>query len=661
MLEPQAPYEALKRSRDLLLLLILAVVALLFSSQHTTTAFSKQTTFYALVWFALIPELILCWRHGWAGVRLWRIPLLCLGGFLVWAAISTYWITPIPRSFRELSRWLALMSLVIVGIGAGRSSWFRRQVLFYATIVPLLISLYACIQSFGYDFFVWPDFQSGKILKRVTGTLGNPDFLAGYLVGTIPLTVAYGILGSKRWQRILSGLSAALQLATLVLSLSRGVWIGVFLAILAALTTLPNRNRILKQIWQFISPPKRRAIALIALVIGLTLLWPAISGLMSRVARGIGPSLAGRWHIYVSSLHLIEESPITGVGLGAFPVRFPEVRSAALSHYLPFGQWYVEHAHSEPLEVFVDLGIIGFLLWLGALCFWSRTLLSRLKPCGRYKAVLAGACWISVIGILGHNLVTVTLRHTASAVLFWALIGVSIGVLSDTEENTTHKTTYSWVAVILIFILIGAPMVWMRGICLHQSDRYFHEAQNVIDQALKTQRSRLREKRCHFSLDILAKADRLAPERKESLYWRAWAYYELEDYIAALREYEKTIRLEGPFVDSVPNAGKSLLRLGAEYYLPMGFKSRAMEAYRKSLYYWDWACRLDPQNPEHWQNKGGPLGMLGRIDEARAALNKAIELQKSPREKQKIRQLLERLNNEAEDLQRQAEQFIDKG
>jgi hypothetical protein len=492
------------------------------------------------------------------------------------------------------------------------------------------------------------------------GTLGNPDFLAGYLLGTIPLSVAYGLANVKRWQRILSGISVGVQLAAIILTLSRGVWIGFFCSVAALLVIMPNRPQYIRQCLSFVGRPKIAAAFLVALLAGVMILWPALSNLYTRLAGGSTVSLAGRYHIYVSCLRLVAKTPLFGVGLDAFPVHFPEVRTPELSQYLPFKQWYVEHAHSEPLEVLVDLGIIGFLAWLGVLFLWGRTAFVRLQELDRDRAILVGAAWVAVIGILGHNLVTVTLRHSSTDVPFWALFGIAIGASCNPSTLRTVRTWRGWSWVVLGLLLAGAPMTWLHGTREDQADRYLREAQTVTEVVLNEKRRDRRVPPCHVVLDLVARADRLVPVRKESLYWRAWAYFELGDYPASRAEYERTIELEGPFVDSVPNVGKVLLSMAADY-LSAGFRERAFQAYRESLRWWEWARRMEPERAEHWRNLAGALAMLGRIDEAREAFNRALDLETEPANIERIRSLIQQLDKDANALQEQARRFIDEG
>ncbi|MFH1737938.1 MAG: tetratricopeptide repeat protein, partial [bacterium] len=290
----------------------------------------------------------------------------------------------------------------------------------------------------------------------------------------------------------------------------------------------------------------------------------------------------------------------------------------------------------------------GFLLWAGILVFWGRTVLAHLTRLDRSRAILVGACWVGVIGILGHNLVTVTLRHGSAAILFWTLFGIAIGA-SCVLDNTDSVRRFNWWRwIVLALIVVGGPLVWLHGIREHQADRYLREADNVIKHTLAqdTKRRDLMTDQCHLVLDLLARADRLVPVRKESLYWRAWAFYELGDYKSAQTEYERTIELEGQFVNTVPNIGKSLLSQVADY-LALGFRDQALQACRDSLYWWEWACRMDPDNSQHQRNLARALGTLGRTNESREAFNRALNLETDPKERKTIQDDIQQLERAA--------------
>jgi len=126
-------------------------------------------------------------------------------------------------------------------------------------IVSFPVSLYGIIQYFGIDPVPW----KGDVTQRVTSTLGNPIFVAAFLIMVVPLTL-YRLLEARRiaTRHGHSGAKAALsppllsilrlatysvlllaQLVCIVFSQSRGPWLGLLsgLLLFALLWTLVHR------------------------------------------------------------------------------------------------------------------------------------------------------------------------------------------------------------------------------------------------------------------------------------------------------------------------------------------------------------------------------------------------------------------------------------
>ena len=89
-------------------------------------------------------------------------------------------------------------------------------------ILPVLLSavlssLYALAQFAGLDVIPWKDFD------RPVGTLGNPNFLAGFLIAILPLLAIYELSGKKMFNKIPKlQLAFKLQLIRLIRNMSWG-------------------------------------------------------------------------------------------------------------------------------------------------------------------------------------------------------------------------------------------------------------------------------------------------------------------------------------------------------------------------------------------------------------------------------------------------------
>ena len=114
--------------------------------------------------------------------------------------MAVHYSTPLQiRAFFHLA--------VFIGLFYG----FRRFWSYYGSTettarliayIAIIISLYGFLQDYGFDFAV----KSGGVRDwraNVVATLGNPNFLAGYLGISLPPIIAYGLRKNASWRAFL--------------------------------------------------------------------------------------------------------------------------------------------------------------------------------------------------------------------------------------------------------------------------------------------------------------------------------------------------------------------------------------------------------------------------------------------------------------------------
>ncbi|WP_259739231.1 IctB family putative bicarbonate transporter [Synechococcus sp. CS-205] len=208
---------------------------------------------------------------------------------------------------------------------------------------------------------------------RIYSTLGNPNLLAGYLLPILPLA-AVAMLCWRRPMARLYALSALLiGVAALMLTYSRGGWLGLVGALgsLALLLALRASRH-----W---SPLLRRLFPLLLLLGGALVLVVAVSQVealrvrvLSLVAGREDSSNNFRINVWMAALQMVQDRPWLGIGPGntIFNLIYPlyqQPKFNALS------------AYSIPLELAVEGGIPGLLAGLGLLQCSLRQGLSQLR------------------------------------------------------------------------------------------------------------------------------------------------------------------------------------------------------------------------------------------------------------------------------------------
>ncbi len=235
----------------------------------------------------------------------------------------------------------------------------------------------------------------GSLLKfggqRAVGFFTNPNILAVYLLLTVPLALALAFeKGYTRGQRFFFFSTFILGLWCMILTMTRGAWLGMA----AALTVFA----LLKD--------KR---LLILLVVVLLLISPFLPAKITKRANDIFEIDQGRRMIWQAVREMVADYPLLGVGIGNF--------KAAYSHYVPKGSH--PHAHNLVLHFAATLGLAGlvFLIWIIVAIlkiFWSLYRTTGKDERG-YTLVLG--LFSIFVGFMVHTLTHLGLHHRGTALL----------------------------------------------------------------------------------------------------------------------------------------------------------------------------------------------------------------------------------------------------
>ncbi len=262
-----------------------------------------------------------------------------------------------------------------------------------------LCSVYALLQATGHDPLLWsnqsPVGSAGFI--RPFGTSGHPNHLGILLAGLVGLSLSlfWDRPGSRWW----AGPLVSLFLLTLLLSFSRGGWLGGSAAIVVVVLVHTSGLRSLsRRTWLTFGA------AVSLLVLGL-ILTPWGSLLAERFTAMLHPatgSTRSRMEIWLSALALFRSHFWLGSGPDTFALLFPQYQTPDLWLF-EWNSWPL-HAHNLPLHVACTRGIVGLAL-LGLIAAEvlrrSRMLASSVLPAVRSRAWLAALTGIFVASLFG--------------------------------------------------------------------------------------------------------------------------------------------------------------------------------------------------------------------------------------------------------------------
>ncbi len=335
----------------------------------------------------------------------------------------------------KLTLYLLLFALMARVL---RSPRFRSWIITLFLHIALIVSVYGLRQWFfgakALATWVDPTSTSAK-LTRVYSYLGNPNLLAGYLVPAVALSLA----AIFAWQRLLPRLLAVTMFivnsACLVLTYSRGGWIGFVISIFVFLVLLVY--------WYSVQlPSKWRPWAMPVLlggsagVIALAVLFvePVRDRVASIFVGREDSSNNFRMNVWSAVLEMIRDRPILGIGPGnnAFNKIYPlyqRPRYTALSAYSVF------------LEIAVETGFIGALcfLWLLIVTFNQGVQqLGRLRMLANPDGFWLMGAIAAIAGILSHGLVDTVWYRPEVSTLWWLMVAIVASYYIPANPETSE-------------------------------------------------------------------------------------------------------------------------------------------------------------------------------------------------------------------------------
>ena len=291
-----------------------------------------------------------------------------------------------------------------------------------------LLSLVAVEWTSGKLFFI-PQAVYARFTLLVSDTI-HPNVMGGSLAALLPLALGVPLFAWRRLtgvERLLYPLAFLVALGALVLTQSR----GALLAAMAALGIL----LLFRSRWFWALP----ALAVLAIVSAGFILGPG--ELQTRALDIISVEGFGqRADIWQHTLYLLQDFPLTGVGMGHFPQAFALLYPLSLA---PAARM-LPHAHNLFLQVAADLGLPGLVAWSSVLlaslaatwqAFQSGLRLGR----PRLRAISIGLFGCQAAVLLHGLLDAVLWGDIRPAPLVWWLWGLGMAALNITRRLSQER------------------------------------------------------------------------------------------------------------------------------------------------------------------------------------------------------------------------------
>jgi putative inorganic carbon (HCO3(-)) transporter len=215
-------------------------------------------------------------------------------------------------------------------------------------------------------------------------------------------------VGERGRMRVISLVSGGGQLLALILTYSRGSWLGWLVSIFSFGVMLKRW----REIW----------VILTMVGILLSVATPLQERLFTLARPQTDFSINERMQAMEDGLKLGFEHPVFGVGYGRGPLRagLREQHRNAATEYI-----HIAHTHNMYVELFAQTGLLGLGVFLWLLCHtFSKTVgaVRRLDDPGRVFQLGIAAAWIAfVVTGLGD----VPFYHHEVRILFFTLLALT--------------------------------------------------------------------------------------------------------------------------------------------------------------------------------------------------------------------------------------------
>ncbi len=320
--------------------------------------------------------------------------------FAVWMGLSLLWCQEPSAGMEFLKRVLPCFGLYfLVRQNPGMESGAKVA---WMTVV-LLACFYGMAQKFLLQYI--PHLPGGEP-DRIYSFFGNPNVYAAFLVLSWPVLLLKPInwlSTSQNWFRL--GV-VILMLLNLGWANSRAGSMALGIQLLLMMVLMGTK-------------PYRKPVRLGMLVF-------IVASLLLSIffSVRIWDRPTERVTVWKCAALMAMEKPVTGWGVNQFSIGFPGFMSEELKSHLQKDNTFAEHVHNEPLELWVELGIVGLAL---AISFWGMIL-----------SKVLGLLWKGRKGKAPLDLATLG--------LFLGLAGVGITNLFDYNSRLPGVGFFLWIA-----------------------------------------------------------------------------------------------------------------------------------------------------------------------------------------------------------------------
>ena len=424
---------------------------------------------------AVVAYTTVCWIVKLIrGKRIFRVePVDLMAAAFTVMLFSGGVISLSPTSLRPALLMVCLILGYFVTVGLIHSREWLIRCAAVTVISASLDSLWGIFLYFtggGYSSKAWLDDEMfTSIGGRAVGTLDNPNMLGEYLILVIPVAVAMFIGRGEGLRKLSAFLCIGIMGACLVLTWSRGAWLGLIFAALLFLF-----------MWH------RRSMWLVLLGIASIPVLPSIlpASIVSRftsIGNMADSSTSYRMYIWRASVDMIADNPFSGIGIGegAWDRLYPL--------YTYMGVEAAPHSHNLYLQIWLELGVVGILAFVFFLFLLYQSAFTMFSKTGGNAALrtpdISRTALLQNLENGGSD--TDTEMQRARTQLRISAAGPLCGIAAVLVQGMTDYAWYNYRLYLMFWLMCGLASAYIRsGFAMIGDNTAMHGDSTVSDATI---------------------------------------------------------------------------------------------------------------------------------------------------------------------------------
>ncbi len=261
----------------------------------------------------------------------------------------------------------------------------------------------------------WVDKTSfSDVTLRVYSTLENPNVLGEYLLLVIPLGAACTVNAKSVNGKLYGAIATLAMIVCMVLTLSRGGWLGLIFAAALFLVLLDKRLILLGVVGLMFMP---------------LVLPQSIIDRFASITDLSDSSTSYRLYIWMATVNMLKDYWFCGVGTGyaAYNAVYPRYG---------FNTVVAPHSHNLYLQIMCECGIGGILVFAGVIITYLRTVGTAARKAVTKKRRIYLLAMISGLGgFLLQGITDYSFYNYRVMLMFWVYMALGAAAALVPEER----------------------------------------------------------------------------------------------------------------------------------------------------------------------------------------------------------------------------------